>query len=183
MTTAFFSTLTAATELLQLVADLALLCLGLQVARTVLDTLDRVIAALCWVAGLLQLLLVLVCTAIADYAPTAGRYLGRAAGTTVRLGRLARRLWDRHAAPHAAAAERTARRFVAQQLGTAYPAVREALEPTAAPLVRPVVARALPQLLPAYSRRQLLSLAKARQVPRYSRLSTDQLREALMATC
>jgi len=142
-----------------------------------------IVSALTWFAGLLQLLLMLLCAIVADYAPTAGRYLGRAAGATVRLGRLARRWYDAHAAHHVAAADRAGRRFVAQQLGTAYPAAREALEPTAAPLVRPVVAKALPPLLPAYSRRQLLSLAKARQVPRYSRLSTDQLREALLATC
>lgn len=183
MTTAFVSTLAAATELLQLVADLALLCLGLQVARTVLDTLDRLVAALRWVAGLLQLLLVLVCTATAEFAPVAGRYAGRAAGTAVRLGRQARRWYGQHAAHHAAAADRAGRRFVAQQLGTGYPAIREAIEPAAPVLVRPVVAKALPGLLPSLPRRQLLTLAKDRQVARYSRLSTADLREALAATC
>jgi hypothetical protein len=147
------------------------------------STATRAAAALYWLAGLLQLLLVLVCAAIAEYGPVAGRYAGRAAGTAVRWGRQARRWYDRHAAHHVAAAERTARAFVAEQLGTAYPAARQAIEPAAPVLVRPVVARAMPALVPSLSRRQLLRVAKARQVRGYSRMNTAALREALLTAC
>jgi hypothetical protein len=148
-------------------------------------------AALRWLAGLAQLLLMLVCAAIAEYGPVVGHHLGRAAGRTVRLGQLARRWYVAHLHPVAAALvlhlDRAGRAFVTEQLGTAYPALTSAIAsvPAAAsvsPVEPPQPAPApvsTPNATAGLTRRQLLALAKARKLPRYSRMSTSELREAI----
>lgn len=132
--TTVFASLGAITELLSLALDLAVLLVGIQAVRTGLDILDRIIRAWRWAAGLAQLLLTLLCTAIDEFAPTVGRHLGRWAGRTVRLGRQARRWYDRHAAPTVSAlvlaADRTARQFVVAQLGSTCPQLQRALRAT-----------------------------------------------------
>ena len=126
-----FASLGAITELFNLAIDIAVLLVGIQAVRTGLDLLDRIIRAWLWLAGLVQLLFQLLCTAIAEYGPVIGRHLGRIAGRTVRLGRQARQLYDRHAAHHVTvlvlAADRSGRAFVLKQLGTAYPQLSKAI--------------------------------------------------------
>ena len=126
-----FASLGAITELFNLAIDIAVLLVGIQAIRTGLDIIDRIIHAWLWLAGLVQLLFQLLCTAISEYGPVIGRHLGRIAGRTVRLGRQARQLYDRHAAHHATALvqhlDRSGRQFVIEQLGAAYPQLSEAI--------------------------------------------------------
>ncbi|AJD58664.1 hypothetical protein M744_12885 [Synechococcus elongatus UTEX 2973] len=82
-------------------------------------------------AGLAQLMLMLACAVIAEYAPVAGRHLGRWAGRTIVAGRIARRWYNTHLAHRVAIAEYGFRRFVAEQLGEEAPALRAAIEPWA----------------------------------------------------
>jgi hypothetical protein len=172
------SSLSAAAELLTLAAQVLAIVVGVRFVADVLDILARILAALRWLAGLLQLLLLLACTVIGDVAPLVGRHLGRAAGTAFRLGRQARRWYNRHAAPTVttvlASIGHAVRGFVLAQLGTAYPALTAILLP-AAPEPAALV---LPDAL---TRRQLLALAREARLPRYSRRSTAELRQLLAA--
>ena len=168
--TAIFSTLSAIAEILNLAADLLLLLVGIQAARTILDVLDRMLKAWLWVAGLAQLVLMLACSLIADYGPAAGRILGRAAGMVYRWGRKARTLYDSHLQPLMIAADYAGRRFVESQAGN------HAIADWAAPAVLVLVTE--PQQVPQ-NRRELLALAKAVGLPNYSRIPTSELRAAL----
>jgi hypothetical protein len=184
MTTVFSSltaSITALTELVSLVSDVALLCLGVTAAAKLLEALERIIRAWLWLAGLVQLLFQLLCTAIAEYAPVAGRHLGRAAGTTVRLGRQARCWYERHAAPTVTALDYTARTAIAAQLGTSYPQLQQAIAPAQVLSLCIAPVESEPVAQQQLTRRDLLALARERHLPRYSRLSTDALREALAA--
>lgn len=179
-----FASFSALTEVAQLILDVAVLLVGLQTVRTALDALDRLVRAWLWLAGLLQLLLTLLCTVIGEFAPLAGRYLGRAAGTTVRLGRQARALYNAHLAPIETAAAYSLRAHVAAQLGTAYPQLQQTIAPATllSLCIAPVEPETKPETVAApLTRRQLLTLAKERKLPGYSRLTTDALREALTA--
>ena len=132
----------------------------------VASLLDRLIKGWLWLAGLVQLLFVLVCTAIAEYAPTVGRYAGRAAGTVYRWGKQARPV----IMPVLVAIDYHARAFVEQQAG------QHAIADWASPAV--LVINPEPQQLPE-TRRELLALAKALRIPNYSRMKTEELKLAL----
>jgi hypothetical protein len=179
------SVATTLVEAIQFAGDLALLLLGLTAARTVLDALRRLTQALTWLAELVLLLLALVLTVTADLAPLVGRYAGRAAGTAVRLGRHARALYDAQLAPtvHSLAVrlDYTARRHVAAQLGSSCPQLQARIAPAQVLSLCIAPVEAEPATQAPMTRRALLALAKERQLPRYSRLSTDELREALTA--
>ncbi|MFZ9559249.1 MAG: hypothetical protein ACO27M_05410 [Vulcanococcus sp.] len=176
---ALLTAFSAASEFASLLLDLALLLLGVQAARTVLDAAERLARLLTWLAEFTLLLLALLLSVVTDAVVWAAPRLGRLAGRAYRLGR---RHWPT-ACRVAEAVRLTVARFVWTQAGySPAPVAPEAAPaPCRAPLCRPVVAKALPGLLPALSRRQLLAVAKAARLPRYSRLSTDQLRAALGA--
>lgn len=185
------SALGAAAETVTLAAQVLAVVLGLRAVTDALDILAKAIAALRWLAGLLQLVLMLVCSAIGDVLPLVGRHAGRAAGTAYRLGRQARALYDAHLAPAVTSIDQSARAFVISQLGTAYPALTAAIAPVAAPSSPSTAPEPAALTVPApvspatatapLTRRQLLALAKAQGLPRYSRLTTAQLREAIAA--
>lgn len=137
------------------------------------------VAAATWASELLALVLALVLSLVADYAPVAGRHLGRWAGRTVRA------LRSEPVRQAVLAADYVARRFVTEQLGSAYPTLAVAaapaaclpLEPDAAP---EVAAPSGPrELLAPGTRRELLERAKAIGLRGYSRMSTDALAAAL----
>lgn len=137
MTTVFSSltaSITALTELVSLVSDVALLCLGVTAAAKLLEAIERIIRAWLWVAGLVQLLFQLLCAAVAEYGPVIGRHLGCWAGRTVAAGRAVRRWYDAHLAPTAsvlvAHADYAGRQFVIAQCGDALPTVRAAIAPS-----------------------------------------------------
>lgn len=190
MTTAFVSAIGAAAEALQLLADVALLCLGITAARTVIDALDRITRAIAWVTGLLALLLQLLLALSADLAPVIGRHLGRWAGRAVRWGRVTRSAFDRHAAPLlgalAVTADYAARRHIADQLGDNYPAVRRPISPAIllsiciAP-VEPAAPTAEAPALEGLGIRALKAIARERRLPRYGALNKAQLLAALAA--
>ena len=161
-----FSAFGAVTEVLTLLTDVAILLVGIQAVRTALDVLDRLIKGWLWLAGLVQLLFTLVCTAIAEFAPTIGKYAGRAAGTVYRWGKQARPV----VMPLAIAIDYHARKFVEQQAG------QHPIADWASPSV--LVINAEPQQLPE-TRRELLTLAKAIGLPGYSRMTTENLKLAL----
>jgi hypothetical protein len=140
-------------------------------------TRDRVLSALTFAAEATLLLLALALSALTDAVVWAAPRAGRLAGRACRLGR-------RHWPTVCRAAETvrvTVARFVWTQAGySPSPVAQQAVSTSSrASLCRPVVARALPGLLPAMTRRQLLAVAKAVRLPRYSRLTTDALRAAL----
>lgn len=172
-----FASLGAITELFNLAIDIAVLLVGIQAVRTGLDVLDRIIRAWLWLAGLVQLLFQLLCTAIAEYGPVIGRHLGRIAGRTVRLGHQARQLYDRHAAHHVTVLvmhlDRSGRAFVTTQLGTAYPQLSEAIafSTTSEPAV------SLEQL----SIRRLKAMASQAGISSYGRLTKAELVQVLAA--
>ena len=156
----------AVTEVLNLLIDVAVLLVGIQTVRTGLDVLDRLIKGWLWLAGLAQLLFMLACSVIAEYAPTVGRYAGRAAGAVYRWGKQARPV----IMPVLVAIDYHARKFVEQQAG------QHAIADWASPAV--LVINAEPQQLPE-TRRELLALAKALRIPNYSRMTTENLKLAL----
>ncbi len=148
-------------------------------------------------ADLAQLLFILVCLLVAQYAPVAGRRLGRLVGKTIVLGRTARAYYNVHlhqgVIDGLAFAEYTVRRFVAEQLGTHCMDVRLLIEPALSVLhiateegLDVVAATAESALetaiavLPVLTRRECLVLAKERGLKGYSRLKTDQLRAMLV---
>lgn len=143
------------------------------------DRLTRYRRRAVWAAELTLLLLALLLSVVTDAVVWAAPRLGRLAGRAYRLGR---RHWPtvRRAAE---VVRLTVARFVWIQAGySPAPVPPEAAPgPCRASLCRPVVAKALPGLLPALNRRQLLAVAKAVRLPRYSRLTTDHLRAALGA--
>lgn len=153
-----------------LALDILALIIGVRFVSDFLVILDRVLSALRFVAELTLLLLSLAISAATDAVVWLAPYAGRLAG---RAYRLCSRYW-----PTVRRAAETARlavaRFVWAQAGYSPAPV-----PATALIARPVVARALPGLLPSLTRRQLLATARAVGLPRYSRLSTDRLRQAL----
>ncbi len=135
-------------------------------------------AAAVWASELLALVLALVLSLVGDYAPVAGRHLGRWAGRTVRA------LRSEPVRSAVLAADYAARRFVTEQLGSGYPALTLAATPAACltldPDAAPEVAAAAPrELLARGTRRELLEQAKAIGLRGYSRMSTDALAAAL----
>jgi len=192
---ALSAALGAVTELVQLVAGLALLTLGLQTARQLLDMLARLAATLTWIAEFTLLAIALVLSVLGDVLPRVGRHLGRAAGRTVAAGADAGRAYRRHLQPTVSALvqhlDRSGRQFVVQQLGTAYPALTAAIAPSVAPsspdkAPEPAALTVPTPISPAtatapLTRRQLLAMAKDAKIARYSRMTTAQLREAIAA--
>lgn len=164
------SVLNSLAELSTLIAEVVAVVVGVRLVSDALAILDRVVKALRFAAEATLLLLALALSALTDAVLWAAPRAGRLAGRAYRLGR---RYW-----PTVCRAAETVRltvaRFVWTQAGYAPSQV-----PATALIVRPVVARALPALVPSLSRRQLLAVAKAVRLPRYSRLSTDALRAAL----
>ena len=171
--TSFLTALSAASELASLLLDLGLLLLGVQAARAVLDAAERLARLLAWLAEVTLLLLALALSVTTDVVVWLAPRLGRLAG---RAYRFTRRHWPtvRRAVE---AVRLTVARFVWTQAGYS-PAPVAAAAPV---LIRPVVAKALPGLVPSLNRRQLLAVARSVQLPRYSRLATDPLRSALAA--
>ncbi|WP_370538918.1 Rho termination factor N-terminal domain-containing protein (plasmid) [Synechococcus elongatus PCC 11801] len=84
-------------------------------------------------AGLFQLLFLLACAAISEYAPIVGRHLGRWAGRTIVAGRCARAWYEANARETvesiAALAMFSIRAFIAAQLGTHCPRIRAWITP------------------------------------------------------
>jgi hypothetical protein len=161
-----FSAFSAAAELLNLAIDVLVLLVGVQTVQTALNVADRLVKGWLWLAGLVQLTVMLVCTAVAEYGPIVGRYAGRAAGIAYRLGKQARP----HIMPVLVAADYSIRRFVEAQAGDT------PLADWASPAV--VVLYTEPQQLPE-TRRELLALAKSIALPGYSRMTTEDLKLAL----
>lgn len=165
-----FSLASAISEFGALALDLLALVVGVRLVSDALAVLDRVLSALRFAAEATLLLLALALSVTTDAALWLAPRAGRLAGRAYRLGH---RYWP--TVCRAAEAVRvTVARFVWAQAGYSPAPV-----PATALIVRPVVARALPSLLPSLTRRQLLATARAMGLPHYSRLSTNQLRFAL----
>ena len=184
------SSLGAAAEALTLAAQVLAVVVGIRATRDALDILERIVAALRFAAEATLLVLALALSALADVAPLVGRALGRYAGIAFRLGRQARALYDAHLAPTVSAlvvaADYAARAFVTAQCGDALPAFKAAIAPTAS--VASEAASSLENVpvtasnaTAGLTRRQLLVLAKTHKVRGYSRMTTVELRQALIA--
>ena len=165
------SILNSLAELSTLIAEVVAVVIGVRLVSDVLSILERVVRALRFAAEATLLLIALALSVLIDAVVWSAPRLGRLAG---RCYRVCRRHWPtvRRAAE---AARLAVVRFVLTQAGHPPAPVQRQ------PIVRPVVARALPPLVPSLTRRQLLATAKTLRVPRYSRLSTDALRAALAA--
>ncbi len=143
--------------------------------------------AFTYTAGLAQLIFMLVCACIAEYAPVAGRHLGRWAGRTIRAGRDARRWYDAHAARHVreaiALAEYEARQFVAEQFGDAAPRARAWAAPARVSLYEvATIAIAVEAGIgdtASMTIRELKAIARERGIPNWSRLRKAELIAAI----
>ena len=124
-------------------------------------------------SGLFQLIVMLTCSLIGDYAPVVGRYAGRY------VGRIYRFYTDRNTQQFLSAIDYYSRQFVTAQLGTQYPSISYQVTPA---ICVPSEETMLPPDYVSMTRRQLLQYAKERQVVNYSRLDTDSLRQALLLT-
>lgn len=145
--------------------------------------------AFIYTAGLTQLLFMLGCAIIAEYAPVAGRHLGRWAGRTIVAGRIARCWYEAHLAHRVAIAEYGFRRFVAEQLGDVAPTVRAAIEPATVTLHEVVesvetIAIAVEASITVSSSmtiRELKAIARDRGIRNWSRLRKADLLAAIAA--
>lgn len=126
-----------------------------------------------YIAGLTQLLVMLSCSIVADYAPVVGRYAGRYAG------RIYRFYTDRNTQQFLSAIDYYSRQFVTAQLGTQYPSISYQFTPA---ICLPTESVIVPPDYVSMTRRQLLQYAKQLQIVNYSRLDTDSLRQALLLT-
>lgn len=169
-------------------------------------SLVATLRAIAWLSGLALLLLALVCTAIAEYGPPVGRWLGRWSARAIAAGRRCRPWCDRHLRPLLVAADYAVRRHFAAQFGTAYPSLTRAIAPavllsvTVAPFVTaaapsspgngpepvaPAIATPAPPPGPAADQLQTLTIralkaiARERGLPRYGSLTKRQLAIAL----
>ena len=132
--------------------------------------IDRIGKALYWFAGLLQLLLILVCQVIAEYLPVIAKYAGRYAGRMYRV------LNRQEVQLILSGTDYYASQFVSQQLGTNYPALTIKIVPAVCVLNTDTIEESPYQLM---SRRQLLAIAKELKLSGYSRMDTNSLREAI----
>lgn len=124
-----------------------------------------------YIAGLTQLLVMLTCSLIGDYAPIVGRYAGRY------TGRIYRFYTDRRTQTILSAIDYYSRQFITAQLGTQYPSISYQFTPAICLPTETVTET--PDYI-SMTRRQLLTLAKRLQIVNYSRMDTDSLRQALI---
>ena len=134
---------------------------------------DRIGKAIYWVAGLVQLLFILSCSLIGDYAPIIAKYAGRY------CGKLYRFYTDRRTQSILSAIDYYSRQFVTAQLGTQYPSISYQFTPA---ICLPTESVIVPPDYVSMTRRQLLQYAKQLQIVNYSRMDTDSLRQALLLT-
>lgn len=122
-----------------------------------------------WLAGLTQLLVMLTCSLIGDYAPIVGKYAGRYAGKLYRL------YTNRNTQQFLSAIDYYSRQFVTSQLGTQYPSISYQISPAIC-LPADIEYQEPNQQL---TRRELLAIAKELKLSGYSRMNTNELREAI----
>lgn len=127
-----------------------------------------------------QLLLMLVCAIIAEYGPIAGKYAGRYAARAVYYSRqIAAKIVEVYQSEMVqsmlSAVEYETRLFVSEQFGDMLPQISVKIAPAK------VVFSAIDFLttFETMTRRELLAYAKTAAVPNYSRLTTDELRQAV----
>jgi hypothetical protein len=120
-------------EVASLLRDLATLAIGI-------ETSEKIAQAWNWAAGLVQLLLLLLCTAIEEYGPVVGAAAGRLCGRVYAAGRAARNYYETFLSEPVAEVivvtyellkigEYRATKFASEQLGTGYPEVRDFVSP------------------------------------------------------
>lgn len=140
---------------------------------TALSLLSVIQRAFNYCSGLFQLIVMLTCSLIGDYAPVVGRYAGRYAG------RIYRFYTDRNTQTILSAIDYYSRQFVTVQLGTQYPTLTYQFTPA---ICLPSESVIVPPDYVSMTRRQLLQYAKQLQIVNYSRMDTDSLRQALLLT-
>ena len=122
-----------------------------------------------WLAGLTQLLVMLTCSLIGDYAPIVGKYAGRYAGRIYRL------YTNKNTQQFLSTIDYYSRQFVTAQLGTQYPSISYQISPAIC-LPADIEYQEPNQQL---TRRELLAIAKELKLSGYSRMNTNELREAI----
>ena len=140
---------------------------------TALSILSVTQRAFNYIAGLFQLLVMLSCSLIGDYAPIVGKYAGRYAG------RIYRFYTNRNTQTILSAIDYYSRQFITAQLGTEYPTLTYQFTPA---ICLPTESVIVPPDYDSMTRRQLLTVAKELQIINYSRMDTDSLRQALLLT-
>ena len=138
---------------------------------TALSILSVTQRAFNYIAGLFQLLVMLSCSLIGDYAPIVGKYAGRYAG------RIYRFYTNRNTQTILSAIDYYSRQFITAQLGTEYPTITYQFTPAICLPTETVTET--PDYI-SMTRRQLLTVAKELQIINYSRMDTDSLRQALI---
>lgn len=131
-------------------------------------------------AGFVQLLLILVCTAIAEYGPVVGRYAGRYAARAVYYSRqIAAKIVSVYKSEMVqsmlSAVEYETRQFVSQQFGDFLPQISQKIVPAKVMFIESDFLTVFETM----TRRELLAYAKDAGLPGYSRMTTEQLREAI----
>ncbi len=131
-------------------------------------------------AGFVQLLFILVCTAIAEYGPVVGRYAGRYAARAVYYSRMiADKIVSLYKSEKVqsliSVAEYKTRQFVSQQFGDMLPQISVKIAPAKVMFIESDFLTDFQ----SFTRRELLAYAKDAGLPGYSRMSTEELREAV----
>ena len=139
---------------------------------SVLSYADRMVKGLYWFAGLTQLLFILVCSVIGDYLPVIGRYLGRM------VGKIYRAINSQQCQQIVSVIDYHTAAFVTAQLGTNYPTITNRLAPAICVVNESTIETPDYQLM---TRRELLTIAKQLRLIGYSRMDTEQLREAILS--
>lgn len=142
---------------------------------------NKMIRAISYLAGLVQLLFCLLCAIVSEYGPEFGRVSGRIAGRTYRIScqviDAIRATYQSETAQQIVSiVDYKVRQFISQQMGDYLPAVSVKISPA-------IVTVNESLNTDSFTRRDLLMIAKDLQVVNYSRLDTDSLRLAISAIC
>lgn len=142
---------------------------------------NKMVRAISYLAGLVQLLFCLLCAIVSEYGPEFGRVSGRIAGKTYRIScqyiNAIRAAYQSETCQQIVSiVDYKVRQFISQQFGDYLPAVSVKIAPAI------VIAEETPDTN-SFTRRDLLMLAKDLQVVNYSRLDTDSLRLAIAGVC
>ena len=142
---------------------------------------NKMIRAISYLAGLVQLLFCLLCAIVSEYGPEFGRISGRIAGKTYRIScqvidSIRATYQSETAQQIVSIVDYKVRQFISQQMGDYMPSVSVKISPA-------IVTVNESLNTDSFTRRDLLMIAKDLQVVNYSRLDTDSLRLAISAIC
>jgi hypothetical protein len=184
MSTLFVPQITAAlgavTETLSLFVDIAILLFGVRLFADILTILEKAYAVFLKIAGFVQLITMLLLSVVGDVAPVAGRYAGRIAGRCYRYSRqIAAKIVEVYQSENVQSlisiAEYKSRQFVSEQFGDMLPQISQKIAPAKVMFIESDFLTAFQ----SFTRRELLAYAKDAGLPGYSRMTTEQLREAI----